>query len=830
MSMRRTVRSSAGPLLILTGCLIVFRHYVFGGMISTVPPDLLPFWLPVHCFLGKEVAAGIIPGWNPYAVGGVPFAANPQSGWMNLPAMLFYAWLPCATAVRVFLVMHPLLAGLGAYWFLRSEGTTRVAATVGGLALSIPIASSDLGLTPPFAGSLAWTTMLLACVSRCIRSERWSGRLLWVALASIAWGQVAAQHVSFGLVLATGAAALFLLFRMIETLTTSRGSFGRFIVLMFILAGSFAVVNLAFFLPRLAFIPRTSLSLGYDELRRPSNELTTVERQPERQNRQREDDQVVAVRGSTAVLDRESWPSFELPSGAYLGMGALALSGAGWWSRRHRVLVAALTAYALVCYLLTLKQVGRVVVLILPDYLANLYTHQSRRFVYGILLALALLAGLGLEAWMKASPRARFFMLIPGAFLALAPMLLISPPEGAATVLVVAGAFATGMALLASSARPLLIILVPIVMAFELVINGVGGLAFAATGPSKKNPPAFRAPREPAVNASDYTRAGPIVHGLRESVRDGRFMTLAPEVLETGIQRYKGYLLFRAKPYWGLVANQRAMLFSLDDAQGHGPVQLLRYWRFLRVVTDERIKYSTAIFLKPPPVALDLLQVTSIVGTSHPPLPGLSAVTSNGEWTVYGVGRAPPRASIVSSWTEVDGSADALDTVTGGGFDPDENVVLEKDPGIPSSTGPSGGRAVYEQVSTQTAKVEVSAPRPSLVLIRNVFDRNWRARVDGETAPVLAADYLIQAVAVPSGRHTVVLEYHDPWVERGLAGSAFGLLALVVAYLFVRRSERSNEEPGEEDPDRREIDMRSSLSAVGGRAAQERAAARRPSA
>src|SRR5438093_9554449 len=71
----------AGPLLICGAVLLVLNAYAFRGLISIKQPDLLPFWFPTWCFLGKSLAAGHIPAWNPHVMGGVPFAADPQSGW-----------------------------------------------------------------------------------------------------------------------------------------------------------------------------------------------------------------------------------------------------------------------------------------------------------------------------------------------------------------------------------------------------------------------------------------------------------------------------------------------------------------------------------------------------------------------------------------------------------------------------------------------------------------------------------------------------------------------------------------------------------------------------
>ena len=90
----------AGPALVVAGVLIVLHDEAFGGLVANQHPDILAMWLPTFCFLGKTIAAGHVPSWNPHVMGGVPFAADPQSGWGYLPAMLLFSAFSCARAIR----------------------------------------------------------------------------------------------------------------------------------------------------------------------------------------------------------------------------------------------------------------------------------------------------------------------------------------------------------------------------------------------------------------------------------------------------------------------------------------------------------------------------------------------------------------------------------------------------------------------------------------------------------------------------------------------------------------------------------------------------------
>ena len=74
-----------------------------------------------------------------------------------------------------------------------------------------------------------------------------------------------------------------------------------------------------------------------------------------------------------------------------------------------------------------------------------------------------------------------------------------------------------------------------------------------------------------------------------------------------------------------------------------------------------------------------------------------------------------------------------------------------------------------------------------MVLVRIPYERLWTATVDGRPARVLPADSVVQAVEVPAGSHSIVLRYQDPWIGRGLAGSALAVGLLAVGAVALRR-------------------------------------------
>jgi hypothetical protein len=105
---------------------------------------------------------------------------------------------------------------------------------------------------------------------------------------------------------------------------------------------------------------------------------------------------------------------------------------------------------------------------------------------------------------------------------------------------------------------------------------------------------------------------------------------------------------------------------------------------------------------------------------------------------------------------------------------------------------------VYRAVGEQSARVDVDAPAPSIVLVRTVFDPNWQATVDGRPVQVLAANFVDQGIPVPAGRHIIVLAYRDPRIGQGLVGSALALAALFSAAAVVHRRRRHPGRPSGE--------------------------------
>ncbi len=779
---RRFLGPLGGPLLIVAAVVIVAHNVAFGGLVSVPSPDMLPLWLPNHCLLGTSLAHGHIPLWNPHVMAGAPFAADPQSGWMYLPVMVLYPALSCDGALRAFIVLQPVLSGLGMYWFLRSERLPRPAATLGGLALALPLAGSSILQNLPIMGTIAWTALSLAAASRYLRATTWSGRLGWLAAMAVAWGQVAAAFLSNGLVLGTGAILAFLVVAIARDVRARTRALRPALLVGALPLLAFALGNAAYLLPRIAYLPHTNLGLGYVRLEELSQRLTGL---PSAGH---------ALFTGTPL--RSTWPAWLATSpGAYVGLLVLVLSFVGLTSKR-RSLSVSFALYGAVCYLASLDSVARVAShVVASKWLAGLWLHEPSRFLFGVFVAVAVLAALGVESWMQMRERRRRIVL--GAAVAMWGVVPLIVDHRLSTHLLPAfGAVAAagGLWLVLRDRRFLAVL--PALLAVELCVNGLANdsrsaALVPASARAHTRPVPLRPLRPNMYPIAAYVRPGAIATELQARAGDTRYATVAPGSWDT----LSAYHRHQLPAFQGLLGMQQSMLFGLQEAQGYNSVQLLRFWEFDRAVDRRMVRYNDSYLEHGSPTALNLLQVGWVIGQSgDPPVPGATPVAEEGAWSLFPVADPAPHAGAYTSWQNAESPGRALALVTGASFDPARDVVLEGPP-VPAGNAAAepapASPVTYRWDDEQAATVIVDAPAPAVVLIRNSWDRNWRATVDGVPAPVLHADFFLQGIRVSAGHHVIRLEYHDPTVLAGLGISVATLAGLLIASVWLRVRRRT---------------------------------------
>jgi hypothetical protein len=768
----RLVAACAGPLTIVFGVLFALRGFAFHPLLTNRQPDLLTFWLPRFAFLGRSLAAGHIPLWNPYEMLGYRFAADPQSGWLYAPAMALFAAMSPGAAIRGLIVFNPLLAGLGLYWFLRKESLSRPAATAGALSLAMLMSASEMAIELPFAGFLAWTTIVLVGASGYRQARRWSRRLAWLALGAFAWSQVASAHMSHGLVMCSMLVAAYLGATSIAAVRSGeiRGwpaaaRVGLFLAIM-------PLASLAILIPRLAFIGSSSLHNGYDTLGAPPRTAANILDRP------------IATNGVWAA-----WPlGYGATPGAYAGAVVLLAMAFAARDRRHRSLVWAFGGCFALTWILMLNAVVtagwfRWLMLRLP--FGDVYLHNPGRMRYLSMIAIPVLGAIGLQGLRDRPMQARSAkrILAGGVVVLLAfPLAMGGRPIRFILLAVAMLAAVPVIFWLATARKRWAMMATVVVLGLELLASAVysglyhGGTIYTGLESGQHPNLIPQGLHYPDLPEAGFLHPTPFVAIIR--AQGTRYLTWASPAAYFD----KGYLFAQRPQDWPALAMERGTLFGIPDVLGYNPIQLPRYWSYIRATNGS----SQSVFYNASVIGLPSLEDVRLTGTRYlivprgfDPVPAGRIVASANDYDLVQVYGWEPRVSVVPAWTVVGKPEDALRGVLTPGFDPARTAYLEHDPGISATPGAVLGRASYREVSPEDVRISVDAAAPSIVVVRNSYDPGWSATVDGRPAPLLATDYLAQGVPVSAGRHEVRLTYRDTDVSRGLvAGAAVWFILL----------------------------------------------------
>ncbi|HET6345963.1 MAG TPA: hypothetical protein VFH51_13595, partial [Myxococcota bacterium] len=146
--------------------------------------DLASFFYPLYSFIYHSIQAGQFPLWNPYTFGGMPVAADVQSGMFYPPNLLAWYLLPSYDygTLEWLLILHYIWAILGMYLWLRDLRLLRLAAVAGAAAFAFcGFMTAHFGHMPMIftAAWLPWNLLLA-------RRAATRANPLWVVLAGFA--------------------------------------------------------------------------------------------------------------------------------------------------------------------------------------------------------------------------------------------------------------------------------------------------------------------------------------------------------------------------------------------------------------------------------------------------------------------------------------------------------------------------------------------------------------------------------------------------------------------------------------------------------------------
>ncbi len=246
-----------------------------------------------------------------------------------------------------------------------------------------------------------------------------------------------------------------------------------------------------------------------------------------------------------------------------------------------------------------------------------------------------------------------------------------------------------------------------------------------------------------------------------------------------GIQSVGGYVSNPYHRYQDLIGAGKSVMFNAPN--------LVKYRNFLDILN---VRYILSVWLPEDLLGYDEKTQKGIQnfklgflrkwGVSWEEAhKGLKLVYSDRQGqAVYENEAALPRAWIASDY-EVLAKNKVLNRMKESNFDPRRAVILEQDPGVPHSDTLENPRKV--KVTTYSPNkiiCETELSFPGWLVLSDNWHPAWKAWIDEKETKVYLADYVLRAVRLEEGRHTVKFVY-DPVPFK------IGSWISLVSFLFV---------------------------------------------
>ena len=771
---RRLDRWGGAALLVAlaAACLFFYREFVFHGDRMLFGTDMLDQAYALRKFAVDELRAGRgLPLWNPFVYGGLPFLAV-LPGPLFYPTSLLYLTMPLYRAIGWTFVLHTFLAGALGTFAARSFGLGRWAAAVTGVSYMFAgyLASTLYGGHDGRLFAMVLIPLAFGLLERGIRSDR----TVWYLLLGLVVGlQILTPHVQvmYFSTLALSAYALFglgLRWRRTGTLRPLLSGGGRFAlaILVAVLVGA------------VQLWPTVGL-LG------------------------------MAVRGVPGQEGYDFASSWALPVQELSALVLPDLVGSldSYWGanpfKLHTEYLGALPV--------TLAWIG-----LLTGYRRN-GARDPRPWFFAGAISIGLLFALG-----AATPVHRLvYLTVPMIGRFRAPSMMLGPVTFAVALL---AGFGWQVVVDARAGRSLpwprillgcAVLALPLAAA-ALAPEGIIRWAYHAWFPAGwgRQPPASL-PGALRLGATlgllvlaavlaaargvergrvgEWACAGLLLLGALDLGHVGaRYLVALP--VDQLLPEDRGLRTLRSamapgERVWPLPDSYRPnelMYFEIPAVTGSQNFRLRWYERLVGGLQYENLGGRRALW--------SLLDLKYLATAEQLNLPFLDPVAEGRKGRVYRISDPTPHAFFPASVVTAPDSAAALDA-TLSLVDPLERAVVETwpYPGAPAGDvrelQGGAGTADVRSLTPNELILSVTAERPGLLFVSEIYHPSWRAWIDGSPVPIHRADVAFRAVEVPAGTHELVFRYHpaELWVGGAISAVAAALSLLAAGWLALRR-------------------------------------------
>jgi len=777
---RNSDAMAVAVLLCLT-LIVTWQRWVFDNWLAR--HDLLTFFLPWLGSLGDRLRALDIPALNPYIFSGAPFAGDPESGWMYLPAMLVFPFFEVTVAYKLMILLLLVVAGTSTYALARVIGYSVLAALFSAVSFEFgPFLFGQTDCCTVAVKTTAFFPMAFLGVELALKASSWSTRAAAWLLSGFAISQMFAAWVGQGVINALILVAAWVFFRTL--ITPPRTDWNMKERLTQLVTTGPAVLIVGLLLGAAGILPRLAANAE------SNNAGGTYENTPGSA-----DYRLHSL--ATALRSLMASDPLNYRGTSVWGVVLILMALAIFLVRRRSVI----PFFAAVAVVIPALAMGTPIIsdlfYLLPLY-ENFHSHSPGRVLWLYPFIAAMLAGGAVNELPRlASMRGKWLIAVaPLAIVALAAWHVESETTLDGRLWLWTSAILTTLAVLVTAAAPLLsdrdsrrhviqgASLALVAMTFLLP----NGLDFVRTM-TQEDPP----PGELVMLANDPWMQDLLQESLRRDDPGG-----AGEFLR---QRQETQPLFRFIAYGGMyhpdtvlrtypnrrlepemvaiLQNSRAMRLGLETTQGYNPLQPLVYQEFIHALNrrGQDYHYANLLHTGVDSPLLDLLNIRYIVvdrgipenRDDHRALAETrTEVYRDENVIIYESLTAQPRAWMVYD-VRSGGDRAGLATLANGDVDGSEVAYIQGE--LPNVSVPTGGadpQVTISNWSPDSMTLDIAHSGEGLLVVSQVYSENWKATVDGEEVDVLQTDHALLGIPVGPGEHTIDVRYEPEALTLGL--------------------------------------------------------------
>ncbi len=740
----RPALSTAIAILFLVLVTVIFFREPLLGRKNFFIFDHATYYVPVHVANAQQRADGEIPLWNRYGFLGYPIQAENQLSGVYLPALIFNLVDDPGRAYTFYILFHILLAAIGTMYLTRVVGAGVYGQIVA--ALIFTFGGSFVGhLASTMLTTVAWAPIILGLQLRSFQTRSFNTAIVAGILLAIQASGAHPQGGIYQILLMIGAASMearapnrWTNLLVAAKLTLVTGSVG----------GCLSFPQLYYCWEHIAQSARgQGVAITWDQMADslPPQYLL----------------QLIVPDLLRLEINEHRF---------YFGILSLALICLGWGHRGRFM-----PHFRVIFIIGLVLSLGRFGVLYgLLSYLPLFRSMRSpMRICVLVTLAAAVLAGIGLDRWLREGREiVRFRRVAASAYGLLAALLFVlaclfwmnrtDPQLRSAYQSVISANIQPGprSSLVPSGSQARFELAIRSVFAAGVLGTvcavfwwypfrnvwgrcciGIGSVSLLAADLLICNSTV-----EEFASPDYYSKLPPAIAKLRE---------------DTGLWR-----AYRAFPFEGNRPDPAAFpfcmssLFGFDALNADGvalPRQLEEYW-WGRMSFKELSLYNIKYIL-----------------TREPVLEGSQALMSrevlqDGEYHLYETADWQPRVQLREQFVVRDDSVRTF--INSDAFVLTESVVIEQQPEFLKGT-PIKDTGINDSVhvlhySAQRVVIDADVSRNTILVLNDLYYPGWRATSNGTAVKVLRANNIVRGVALGAGRHNVEFTYCPTSFYRGL--------------------------------------------------------------